>query len=376
MLIDQNETAASGYTGAKILLYPFRNLSLHPFSYPFSGTSRVREALKIQFKPLLGEGAEHVSIIPFFVGREKKSSSGCVFLLFGDETRQIEEGLTKGDDQYLVWPAVMAFAGEVQGNGLILWSDDRTITTLWLENWVPMFYKTSDADKTSLEEEERVALDYIAKQGHIAPQVLLFDRRDVTDADAQACGTKTLADCPAYEQLDLSSKGTNLLEQREKTIGFLSRFGKIAIATGMLALIATGTLFLQHKSLAERSAGNAESVYSASFGERSGQPLASASTKLRSVRQTTEADVSLHAVMRSITKTWDNLGASDDIAIESLKYGTENTDILGTALDNESIQNLRQRLEDAGYTPKTDNIQKIPSGELRFNMSLSRSGKQ
>ncbi len=85
ILLDElNRPKISAYSGSCILLHTFTNIAVQQFHFPFSGISRVKEALRIQFRPLLGDASQKVSIVPFFVKNEKRTSSGCVFLLFGE----------------------------------------------------------------------------------------------------------------------------------------------------------------------------------------------------------------------------------------------------------------------------------------------------
>jgi hypothetical protein len=333
----------------------------------------VREALRIQFKPLLGDAASDIAFIPLFVRLGKKMSSGCVFLLFGDEMAAIDETMSRIGGDYLVWPVQMAFAAEVDGDGLIIWSGDDIIATMWIKDWAPKFYKTADRDKSSPEDEERIALEYIAQSGDHAARVLSLDDSTVTDDEIQVCGAKTLAACSAYASLDLSSKGTNLLERRERVVGVMSRAAKFAAVSGALFLALSCGAYFYHSSLLSSGAASAGAVYEASFGERSMQPLSSAQAKLRAV-SAVEADNSLNSIMRNVTEVWDKLGASADITIETLSYGSEAANILGTAKSNEAIQRLRSLLEEYGYSPRMTNIQTVPGGDMRFNMNISRGG--
>ena len=357
----------------RVYLHIFRSMSAQGFSYPFTGMSRVREALRIHFKPLLGDAAAQVSIIPFLLGKDKKTSTGCAFLLFGDETRAFEGDLGAAD-KYAVWPTPLAFADTIAGNGLLVWRDEQWIATLWLDDWVPRFYKATPRADSDEETEEGAALAYIAGQGGAIDRLARLHAEDYTEEDIQAHGMKTLSLCPAYEHLDLSNKGTNLLEQRERIVGRLTKIGRIAVAAGVVFLACAAGIAARQASLVRRAPDGTGAIYANAFGERSRQPVGSSREKVRSLAAP-EEDASVFSILRAVTGVWDNLGVSDDITIETLKYGTENTDILGTTRDNESIQRLRQLFEEAGFVPKTDNIQTIPGGALRFNLTLSRGNK-
>jgi hypothetical protein len=357
------------------MLYPFRNMSAHSFSYPFSGISRVRDALMIQFKPLLGEGSSDVSIIPFFVKSERKLSTGCVFALFGGETEDIEESARGKDWNYIVWPAPLAFAGEIGGSGVIVWTDGDLITTVWLDEWTPLYYKTADTDESDAETEKDSVLAFIGQQGRSVENLFMADRKNLSDSDIQRIGLATIAGCPAYGQLDLSNRGTNLLERRERFVASLTNAGRAAVASALVVLFAALAVFAYHSSVLGAGTSSQGGIYAAAFGENSsGSPLSSAVSKLRAV-SSPDVDVSFNLVMRGITSVWDKLGASDDISIEILRYGGENTEMIGKTKSNESIQRLRAALEREGFIPNRDNIQQIPGGELRFNLTISRGDR-
>ncbi|MDR1019303.1 MAG: hypothetical protein LBL73_00970 [Synergistaceae bacterium] len=356
-----------------VLLYPFRNMSAHAFSFPFSGISRVKDALMIQFRPLLGEGSGGVSLIPFFVKSERKLSNGCVFTLFGGETEKIEESGRYGG--YTVWPAPLAAAAEVGGNGAVIWSDGGFITTVWLDDWAPAYYKTASALDSDVRTEEGQVLAYIASRGRDARNVFVADAKNLSDIDIQRMGQATIAGCPAYGQLDLSNRGANLLERREKLVASLTMAGRAATASAAVILLLTLGVWLHHASVLEASRASSGAAYAAAFGETSqGSPLSSAMAKLRDTGGA-EADVSFNGVMRGISSVWEKLNASDDISIEILRYGADNTDLTGKAKSNESIQRLRSLLEDEGFVPARDNIQQIPGGYLRFNLTISRGDR-
>lgn len=374
-LIDDKQPSAP-ISGNAVLLHAFRNMTVQSFSFPFSGISRVKEALKIKFRPLLGDASQNISLIPFFVKNEKKSSDGCVFLLFSSDEKTLDDRIATQPENSIVWPVPLAFAGEVAGNGLVIYDDGESIATMWLDNWVPKYYSAVAADENAVEQEKKRALDYISSMNSEVGSVLTVRRDELNEEYLRAQGLKTLQGSPSYATLDLSNRGADLLEMREHFSAALFKFGRAAIVVGLfLLLIASGIYYLQSSMLAA-SQLNSETIYNSAFGERSRQPLSSAYAKVRSLSSSESVDTSLHSILRSMTAVWGKLSVSDDIIIENLRYGTENTDIMGTSENNESIQRLRQLIEEEGYSPKVENIQRIPSGALRFNMSISRGEKQ
>ena len=150
---------------------------------------------------------------------------------------------------------------------------------------------------------------------------------------------------------------------------------RLAVAAGVTALLVTGGVYVYNSSIAAASQGGVEAIYSASFGETSSQPLRSINEKLRSLSGQ-EAETTLYEMLRSVSSVWDKIETSSDVYIETLRFGAENTNIIGTAKSNEAIRNLQRLIEDEGLSARTDNINTISAGgDLRFNLNISRGGQ-
>jgi hypothetical protein len=364
---------AGKISGSVVLLFPFRNLAAHEFSFPFIGTSKARDALKIQYKPLLGEGVQNVGFIPFFTRIEKKTSSGCAFIVREDEATEAEKQASGIAGDCAVWPSSLAFAGEVGPNGLIVWSDGDFTTSVWIKNWTPALYRTVSGE-TSPEEEERRAVEYIEQAGGVIEKTLIVESSDVSVDDMQSCGARTLKLCPMYAALDLSGRGANIQEERERLFDAVSKISRVAVISGLVFLAVMLALFARQSSIAAESALAPGAVYESAFEERSMQPVASSLTKLRSSRDGTPETIS--AILEDISSVYGRIGEGENIVFETLRYGSDGTDILGTSKNNDSIQRLRSLLEDLGYTARTDNIETVPGGDMRFNMNISRGVKK
>jgi hypothetical protein len=358
-----------------VVLYPFRNLAAHEFTLPFYGISKARDALKIRFRPLLGEGADDVVFIPFFTEIGKKSSSGALFLLHEKDAAIAEHEIAAISEQCLVWPTPLAFVGEVGPDGLIIWSGDEYITSVWVKNWTPVLYRTVPGEGTTPETEETAALEFIKYAGGSVSKTLLVDSNDVSFSDIQECGTRTVTSCPAYGSLDLSGRGTNVQEEKERVYGAISKIARAAIVFGVTFLTALLGIYALQSSVLSAYGDNPSAVYEAAFEERSMQPVASALSKLRAA-ETGEAPDTISPLLTDISSLYEKSGIMGDITIETLRYGSDGSDIMGTAKNNEAIQNFREALEEIGYTPRTDSIQSIPGGNMRFNMNILKKGEK
>lgn len=366
---DISDRHADKNGGSSVVLRALHGMSTHHFHFPFAGIGKVREALKFRFRPLLGDSASGISIVPFFAIKDRKSSSGCVFLLPRAESDDDRDGAE------IIWPAPLAFASRVGGSGVITFVDGEQIATMWIDDWIPKYSEVSSADETTVEESQEGAVSFAASSGIAVTERCVVDVAELSDEELQLAARESLHAFPAYAMLDLSDRETNILERREKISSSILRYTRVMLSAGIIALLAAGAAYLHISSTASEISDSAQTVYFNAFGERSAQPLSSARAKLRTDNGTegSAESLSLADIVRSLTGSWQEFTPSDDIAIETVRYGQENTDIVGTSSTNEMIQKLRTSLENDGLFPQIDNIQRIPSGQLRFNISITRS---
>jgi hypothetical protein len=366
--------AKSPSFGKTVLLRSFRNISAYEFSFPFQGMTKIREALKIKFKSLLGEGASRVSLIPFPTKIEKKSVSGCVFVIRNDEKTDEEAPAPDAASNCAVWPKPLVFACEAAPDGLLVCSGENSVVSVWFKNWTPVFYRALPSDSTTPEEEKRSVLEYIERSGEHVDTVLVVDLKDYSDEDLRSLGALTISACPMYERLDLSETGANRQETREKIISRLSAAGRTALVSGLVCLVLMAGVYFKQSLVARDTLNHTGDIYEMSFGERSAQPAVSAARKLASAGKDGPG-YSLLSFASDISNAWKKLGDEPGITIETLKYGPEASDILGTAKNNEAIQRFRSFIEETGASPRTDNIQTALGGYLRFNMNIRRNGE-
>jgi hypothetical protein len=369
--------AAKGSSfGKTVLLRSFGNISAYEFSFPFQGMTKIREALKIKFKSLLGDGAAHVSLIPFLSKIEKKSVSGCVFVIRNDE-KTGETGMRSNaavTANCAVWPTPLVFASETAPDGLLVCSGEHDVTSVWFKDWTPVFYRVLPKNATTPEEEKKSVLEYIERSGGHVDKTLLVDLADYSDEDLRSLGSLTISACPAYERLDLSETGASRQETREKIISRVSVTGRTALFAGLVCLVLMMGVYFKQSRAAVNTLNHTGDIYEMSFGERSAQPAVSARMKLAGAGKSNQG-YSLLSFIYDISDAWKKLGKEPGITIETLKYGPEASDILGTAKKDESIGRFRSYIEEAGAFPRTENIQTVLGGGLRFNMSIRRNGE-
>jgi hypothetical protein len=175
-----------------------------------------------------------------------------------------------------------------------------------------------------------------------------------------------------YERLDLSETGASRQETREKIISRLTVAGRTALASGLICLVLMAGAYFKQSLVAGDTLNHTGNIYEMSFGESSMQPMVSAGRKLTDAGKNGPR-YSLLSFVSDISNAWKKLGNEPGITIETLKYGPEASDILGTAKNNESIGRFRSFIEETGNSPRTDNIQTVLGGDLRFSMNIRRN---
>ncbi|MBQ6737745.1 MAG: hypothetical protein IJP41_04730, partial [Synergistaceae bacterium] len=109
-----------------IILAPMRSLSLDDFNFPFSNSTKIREALKLQVMPFSAAG--ELEVFPVVLSKTPKGgSNGIVWYVSPEEFNIPESDINlpkKG------WPAPLPFISKLSkygGSGVTKWLDEENI---------------------------------------------------------------------------------------------------------------------------------------------------------------------------------------------------------------------------------------------------------
>lgn len=119
-----------------VLLLQLKTLSVSSFSLPFGKNGRVREALAMSFKPLLGNEDDSMLMIPQIIEQSSEMTAGAVWFVSKDEIEKIE---TRTGDGITFWPASMALVSEIKGNGLVIWNSEKELPVRFLRTTRPFY---------------------------------------------------------------------------------------------------------------------------------------------------------------------------------------------------------------------------------------------
>ena len=235
---------------------------------------------------------------------------------------------------------------------------------MWIDGWSPQLYRYTPRYDNDVQQEQELFMQHAEAIGKEIPRIIVLDET----ADLQAIAEETLTMCPAFEPLDLSPRGANTAEQRERFFSRLMLLTKRATVAAAFACVLMGALFAQ-RNLGQFDFSQLPSaVYAASFGERSATPLKSARQKVASLSRDANAQT-LADIMRVVLEPLKGTSAGI-LRLDSLRYGEESTELQGTAKSSAEIQKLREAITSQGLSVKTGDIQQIPGGGFRFTLTI------
>ena len=359
-----------------LLLYPFRTVSIHTFSFPFRSAKDVRNALALKFRPLLS-GEQDVEIIPLFAGRSKGGSEGIVMCVWGDEIPAESPSLPLGHN--VVWPLPIALASAVNGDGGAVFRNDTVCASVIFRDGLPVFIRCrqSRSDDGGIEGEIRRLVECAEAAGHeLAPESVWTGTEERRLFEA---ARETVRQYPRLLGINISRPALAASLARERTAMLLVKlFGWAAVA-GLFFTLIQFTHLQQLRSSMDRFSRESVSLYAEIFGsgERIVDPLSQARGKLAELRGSGRSENTLSMTLSHLGRTWldGDVQRKDFPVLEQLRYSAEGADITGTAGSMESIQALRTAADTGGFRAALGDIQQIPGGGLRFTLSLRRDAQ-
>ena len=127
---------SDGTGKSSITLSPMKSLSLEDFSFPFSNTTKISEALKLQVMPFTQAG--EVEIFPVILNRSGRGANGIVWYVSPEEL-DVSSGSSNK-----VWPAPLPFISQLEendGNGVTMWTDEENICSILWQSRKPVMYR-------------------------------------------------------------------------------------------------------------------------------------------------------------------------------------------------------------------------------------------
>ena len=349
-----------------VLLLQLKTLSVSPFSLPFGKNGRVREALAMSFRPLLGNEDDSILMIPQIIEQSSDMTAGAVWFVSKTEIEEIE---TQTGDGITFWPASLAFASEIKGHGLVICNSEKGTSGTLFNNGTPLLYRWTPSSEGSVNELEKWFAEYSRSIDIPVYNVKIVESSAISAGNIQRAGQETLRSLKGLASLDLSTKSADSVRKMESFYATAYSTVRAALFLGLFfLLLSAGTLLYSvlKKDAFEKTPFE---IYQIAFGESSNHPLAASAAKIKN-QSINGTNMSLEQTISNLAAAWKTSVSSDSVRLDTIRYGTERTEIQGTASKTESIESLRDSLSKNGFTSAIIDIQQISGSGMRFSIGL------
>ncbi|MCF4150750.1 hypothetical protein L2W58_02955 [Dethiosulfovibrio sp. F2B] len=359
--------------GKRLILVPYKGLSVRSFDFPFGSVSSIREAIKIQYIPI--SGGKDVEIFPVVHGKEGRRFLGSALVLPFEERASVEEDLADMG-RSVIWALPFALAGEIDGNGSIVCIDDDGISSSIFIEGVPVLYRWQPKSRRSVENEIDWLKNYSERFSPLPSNLTVVD---VSEEKVRLVNgaSETLSKFPELGHYSLSRKVLDSAIVWESLIKSLEGFSRWMVLAGCLFLAAAVIRVEAEKNKITLIQEKAESLYVETFGSgRIRDPLSQAKGKLLEFSETPDF-VSIERGLNVLARSWESIDKeNEDIVLDSLRYSTDGMELIGTAQGVSSVQSLQKRLKEEGDgSVRLGDIQQIPGGGLRYSLEVRWSSR-
>ena len=359
-----------------------KTLSLEDFKFPFSSSTKIRDALKLQVMPYSSAG--NVELFPVVTSKKGKETNGIVFYVFPDE-------LSLPNDSGKIIPAPLLFISQLSvynGCGVTMWVDEKNISSLlWQENKpVLSRWKKYSQDKDEQEkiiENELSWYDSYCEQkelergGNFIANVSA-DNNELNDyegAEFLNTVTESFKICPWLSNVNLSRAVLEGARGLERTVKFLTKASLFLLIAGVLTLSGSLLNYLHITDEVQKVRSNSENLYREVFDKehrgRIANPVALARDKIATIKgNSSGSSHGLDEVLGNLGDIFTDDESLKTITIDIIRYNSEGLDCTGSAPDMTTILNFRKAWENIAGHVQLDNTQSVSGIGYRFDLRI------
>ena len=371
---------ASGSGSRKnfVTLVPMKSLSLEDFTFPFSNTTKIREALRLQIMPYSAAG--ELELFPIVMNKTGRSSNGIVWYASPDELN-IPALSYSSRGNVKVWPAPLPFISQLEeynGSGITMWIDEENVCSLlWQEN-KPVLYRWRKYSGEHPEEREFAWYDSYCKardldRGGNFVVNASGDNDEDENEEFYEIVNESVKICPWISNVNLSRSALEGARDLERTVRLLTRASCWLLALGAVALSASIWKWNQVQSHVQEVRTRSENYYRQVFDPthtgRVANPVSLARDKISEISGTGTDTHPLEEVLADLGEIFAS-EQSADITIDIIRYNSEGIDCTGSAPDMTTILNFRKSWESKASTAQVDNTQFVSGIGYRFDLRV------
>ena len=352
-----------------LLLVPFHSLSIQPFSFPFSGQTAIREAVKLQVQPFTS-GKPLIEAFPTVCSREGKGSAGITCFLSSEELAVVESVAAKARS-LRVWPLPLALAARLPDNGLAACILKDEICSMLFTGGIPVLYRIVSRKRKTIEDETDWIRSFASGRGVEELETYVWEDSEAGAArdDLAGMASETLSRKHFAPDVNLSVRAVDTVLALEKGIRLCTRAASWILLAG---LCAAGGMYAQREfslRALDRIRDQGTALYRSVF-DATGKivdPVSQARGKLNAARGG-EKGLILEEMLARLGASVKAAGETS-VSVESLRYNAEGADLTGSVPDMERLQAFQKGIS-VSFRTQLGDIQQIPGGGLRFSMNL------
>ena len=374
---------ASSQESAKnfITLVPMKSLSLEDFAFPFSGNTKIREALRLQVMPYSAAGK--LELFPVVINKSGRSVNGLVWYVSPEELN-LPSFSYESDGTNKIWPAPLPFISrlkEYNGTGITAYIDEENICSILWQNNKPVLYRWRKVTGDDSESKEIAWYDNYCKTREIerGGNFIINVAGDNDEDDEESNKefremiSESLKICPWINNINLSRSVLEGAIDLERNIKFMTRAAIWLLVLGIAAISASYLRWNQLQGQVQELRTRGEKIYRENFDPshtgRISNPVTLARDKIDSLTNTGQVAHPLEEVLADIGEIFTQT-QSMDITLDIIRYNSEGIDCTGTAPDMTTVLNFRKAWEGRARLAQVDNTQFVSGIGFRFDMRV------
>lgn len=358
-----------------VTLVPMKSLSMEEFTFPFSNSTKIREALKLQVMPFTAAG--DIEVFPVVTSKAGRGADGLVWYVAPDE---LNIPAPQGGS-YKVWPAPLPFISKLQdkgGSGVTMWIDEKNISSILWQNNKPVMSRWRKYTDQNSQEKEIAWYDEYCKANNLerGGNFILNaggDYDDEPDEDFVEMISESVKICPWISNVNLSRTAIEDERDLARTVGLLTVAACWLLAIGTITLGASFLSLIQTDKQTQDIRTRSENFYIQNFDPehkgRISNPVTLARNKISEI---TGAGGDGHPFEEILADMGEIFANNDNlkITLDTVRYSGEGVDCTGSAPDMTTILNFRRAWNDYASTVQVDNTQFVAGIGYRFDLRV------
>lgn len=371
-------TSATGSRKKHITLVPMRSLAVEEYTFPFSNTTKIREALRLQAMPYSAAG--ELELFPVTIARTGREASGLVWYASPSELEI--PGIPGDSGTGKIWPAPLAFVSGLEsynGSGVTMWIDEENICSiLWQEN-KPVLYRWRSSSGAGSEEKELAWYDAycsakeLDRGGNFVVNAADSDDYDDAGEEFAQVAAESVKICPWIYGVNLSRRALEGARDLERSVRLLTRVALWLLILGGAALGGSFLRWQQVTGQIQEVRTRSENYYRQTFEpQRTGRianPVAFARDKIAEISGTSTTGHPIEEVMADLGEIFGN-EQHKGVTLDVMRYNSEGFDCTGTAPDMSTVLNFRKAWEDRDNKAQVENTQFVAGIGYRFDLRV------